>query len=113
MHIGVPRGELKFLPVTAADTELVDAPVADQIMAAAQHAGVAQLRAEVIVPQIGVSVKMYDMQIGIFAHRRAHRAQRDKVLATQQQRQLSVAQNFRRAGLNVYKGTLAGTKAQL
>ena len=113
MHIGVPRGELKFLPVTAADTELVDASVADQIMAAAQHAGVAQLRAEVIVPQIGVGVKMYDMQIGIFAHRRAHRAQRDKVLAAQQKRQLSVAQNFRRAGLNVYKGTLAGTKAQL
>ena len=60
-------------------------------MAAAQHAGVAQLRAEVIVPQIGVGVKMHDMQIGIFAHRRAHRAQRDKVLAAQQQRQLSVA----------------------
>ena len=73
MHIGMPRGELKFFPIAAADTELVDAPVTDQIVAAAQHAGMAELCAKIIVPQVGVGIKMYDVQIRILAHGRANR----------------------------------------
>ena len=35
VHIGVPCGKLKLFPIAAADAELVDAPVANQIVAAA------------------------------------------------------------------------------
>ena len=105
VHIGVAGRKLKFLPLTAADAELVDAPVTDQIMAAAQHTGVAQLRAEVIIPQVGVGVKMDDVQIGIFAHGCAHGTQGHKMLAAEQQRQLAVPQDLGRAGFDVHKGS--------
>ena len=35
--------------------------VAHQLMAAAEHAGVAELRAQVVVPQVGVGVKVDDV----------------------------------------------------
>ena len=76
-------------------------------MTAAQHAGVAQLCAEVIVPQIGVGVKMDDVQIGIFAHGCAHGTQGHEMLAAEQKRQLAVPQDLRRAGFDVHQGALA------
>ena len=50
VHLGVGSRELELAAVTAADAELVDAPVADEVMAAAQHTGVAELRAQIVVP---------------------------------------------------------------
>ena len=91
----------------------MDTPVANQIVAAAQHAGVAELCAEVIVPQIGVGVKMHNVQIRILAHRRTHCAQGDKVFPAQQQRQFAVAQNLRRTGFNIHECALRRTEAQL
>ena len=55
--------KLKLAAVAAADAELVDAPVSHQVMAAAQHTGVAQSGSQIIVPQICMGVKMYDMQV--------------------------------------------------
>ena len=82
-------------------------------MAAAQHTGVAQLRAEVIIPQVCVGVKMDDVQVGIFAHGCAHGTQSNKMLAAEQQRQLAVPQDLGRAGFNVHKGTFRRAEAEL
>ena len=65
-------GKTEFLPVAAAYAKLVDAPVAHKVVAAAQHTGVAELGAQVIVPQIG-GVKVDDVQIGVLAQHRPHR----------------------------------------
>ena len=59
-------GKLEFFPIAAADTELVDAAIAQKVMAAAQHTGMAELCAEIVIPQVGVSVKMDDVQVGVF-----------------------------------------------
>ena len=45
VHLGVLGCKLELGAVTAADAELVDVPVADQLVAAAEDTGVAQLRA--------------------------------------------------------------------
>ena len=90
MHIGVAGRKLKFLPFTTADAELVDAPVTDQIMAAAQHTGVAQLRAQIVVPQVGMGIKVDDVEVGVFFHHGPHGTQRDQMLAAQQERELAV-----------------------
>ena len=105
-------GKLELLPVAAADAELVDAAIAQQVVAAAQHAGVAELGPEIILPQIGVGVKVDDVQLGIPRRHRPHRPQRDQVLAAQQQRQLAVPQDLRRPGFNVDEGALAAAEAE-
>ena len=53
-------------------------------MAAADDAGVAELGAQVVVPQVGVSVKVDDMDIGIAPLDRPEAAQGHQVLASQQ-----------------------------
>lgn len=58
VNIGMAGGKLEFFPIAAADTELVDAAIAQKVMAAAQHTGMAELCAEIVIPQVGVSVKM-------------------------------------------------------
>ena len=65
MQVGVRLCEAEFLAVAAADAELVDAPVAEQVVCAAHDARVAELRTEVVVAQVGVGVKMDDMQAGM------------------------------------------------
>ena len=41
MHFGVHLRKRELFPVAAADAELVNAAVAENVVAAAQHAGVA------------------------------------------------------------------------
>ena len=105
--------KLKLCPVAAADAELMDAAIPYQLVAAAQHTGVAELRAQIVVPQVGVGVKMHDMQIRVFLHRSPHSAQRDQMLAAQQQRELAVLQNLLCPGLDIGQCQLAGAEAQL
>ena len=91
----------------------MDAAVPYQLVAAAQHTGVAELCAQIVVPQVGVGVKVDDVQVGVFLHRSPHRAQGDQMLAAQQQRELAVLQNFLCARLDVRQRQLAGAEAQL
>ena len=63
VHLGVLRIIQKNCPVAAADAELVDVAVAHDLVAAAQHTGVAQLRTEVVVPQVGVGVEVDDVEV--------------------------------------------------
>ena len=113
VHLGVLGSKLELCPVSAADAELMDAAIPYQLVAAAQHAGVAELCAQIVVPQVGVGIEVHDMQIRVFLHRSPHRAQRDQMLAAQQQRELAVFQNFLCPGPDVCQGQLAGAKAQL
>ena len=63
-------GELPFFPFPAADAELVDLPVPDQIVAAADHTGVAQFRPQVVVPQVRMGIEVDDLEIRVlFQHR--------------------------------------------
>ena len=43
-------GKAEFLPVAAADTELVNAAVSQQIVAAPQDAGVAEFGTQIVIP---------------------------------------------------------------
>jgi len=91
----------------------MDAAVPYQLVAAAQHTGVAELGPQVVVPEVGVGVKVDDVQVRVLFHRRLHRTQGHQVLAAQQQRELAVLQNFLCAGLDVRQRQLAGAEAQL
>ena len=113
MHLGVLGRELKLGAVPAADAELVDVAVAYQLVAAAQHTGVAQLCTKVVVPQVSVGIKVDDVQVRVFLHGGPHGTQGHQMLAAQQQRELAVVQNFLCPGLDVRKGALTGAEAQL
>ena len=113
VHLGVLGGELELGPLAAADAELVDVSVAHQLVAAAEDAGVAQLRAEVVVPQVGVGVEVDDVEAGVFLRHGPHSAQRHQMLAAQQEGQLAVLQDLCRPGLDVGEGGLAGAEAKL
>ena len=89
------------------------AAVAHQLVAAAQHAGVAQGCPQVVVPQVGVGVKVDDVQVRVLFHGRLHRTQGHQVLAPQQQGELAVLQNFLCPGPDVCQGQLTGAEAQL
>ena len=82
-------------------------------MAAAQHTSVAELRAQIVVPQVGVGVEVHDMQIRVLLHRSPHGTQCDQMLTAQQQRELAVLQNFLCPGLDIGQCQLAGAEAQL
>ena len=90
VHLSVGSRKLKLGAVTAADAELVDASVADEVMAAAQDTGVAELCAQIVVPQVGMGIKVDDVEVGVFFHHGPHGTQRDQMLAAQQERELAV-----------------------
>ena len=60
-----------------------DAVITDNIPAAVQNAGMGERSAEVVVAQVGMSVKMNNMHIGEFFGNRAKCAQSDKMFAAQ------------------------------
>ncbi len=66
----------------------MDVAVAHELVAAAQHTGVAELRTEIVVPQVGVGVEVDDVEVGVFLRHGLHRTQRDQMLAAQQERNL-------------------------
>ena len=82
-------------------------------MAAAEDTGVAELGTQVVVPKIGVGVKVDDVQVRVFFHGSPHGPQGDKVFAAQQQRQFAVLQDLGGPGLDVAQGQLAGAEAEL
>ena len=73
----------------------------------------AELCAEIVIPQVGVSVKMDDVQVGVFLHRSPHGTQCDQMLTAQQQRELAVLQDLLCPGLDIGQCQLAGAEAQL
>lgn len=113
VHLGVGSRELELGAVAAADAELVDASVADEVMAAAQDTGVAELCAQIVVPQVGVGIKVDDVEVGVLFHHGPHGTQRDQMLAAQQERELAVVQDLCRAALDVGQCALAGAEAEL
>ena len=113
VQIGVLGGKRKLGLVAAADAELVDSAVAHQLVAAAQHAGMAQLCAQIVVPQVGMGIKMDDLQIRVLLHSGTHSAQGHQVLAPQQKGELAVLQNGGGPLLDIRQSGLAGAEAQL
>lgn len=113
VNIGMAGGKLEFFPLAAADTELVDAAIAQKVMAAAQHTGMAELCAEIVIPQVGVSVKMNNVQVGVFFHGSPHSPQRDEMFTAQKQGQLAIPQDLCRAGFNIHQSAFAGAEAEL
>ena len=83
IHVGSPPAEL--LPISRADAELENLAVAHKLPAAAQHTGVGELHPQVVVPQIGVGVKVEDVDIRVLGEGRPEGPQRHQVLATQQE----------------------------
>ena len=82
-------------------------------MAAAEHTGVAQLRAEVVVPQVGMGIEVNDLELRVLRGDGAYGAERYEVLTAEKQWQLAILQDLRRAGLDVLKGHLTGSEAEL
>ncbi len=113
MQLGMLPGESEFLPVAAADAELMDAAVAQNVVAAADHAGVTELRAEVVVAQIGVGVEVDDVQIGVFLCSRPDRAEGDQMLAAEQDRHFIGLEDLLRPSLNVGQSRLRRAEAEL
>lgn len=87
--------------------------IAQKVMAAAQHTGMAELCAEIVIPQVGVSVKMDDVQVGVFFHGSPHGPQRDEMFTAQKQGQLAIPQDLCRAGFNIHQSAFAGAEAEL
>ena len=81
---------VKLLALAGADAKLEDAARPDEVITAAQHARVGEGLPEVPLAQVGVRVKVDDGEIGIALDRSAHRAEGDKVLAADHQRQFAV-----------------------
>ncbi len=92
MQIGVVLGKAELLPLAAADTELVDAAVSQQIVAAADHTGMAEPGAQIVVPQVRVGVEVEDMQVGIAPASRPHAAQGHQMLSADEQGQFAVCE---------------------
>ena len=91
----------------------MDAPVAHQLVAAPQHAGVAQLCAQIVVAQVGVRVKVDNVYLRVMSEYRAEAAQRHQMLAAQQHGQLAVPQDHLRPLLDVAQRLLRAAEAQL
>ena len=62
----------------------------------------AELCAEIVIPQVGVSLKMDDVQGGVFFHGSPHSPQRDEMFTAQKQGQLAIPQDLCRAGFNIH-----------
>ena len=82
-------------------------------MAAAEHTGVAQLRAEIVVPQVGVGIEVNDLELRVLRGNGTYGTERHKVLTAEEQWQLAILQDLRRACLDVLKGHLTGSEAEL
>ena len=113
VHLGVLGCKLELGAVTAADAELMDVPVADQLVAAAEDTGMAEPGTEVVVPQVGVCVEVDDVQVRVLLHGGPHGPQRDQMFAAQQERELAVLQDLFGAGFDVGQRRFAGAKAKL
>ena len=72
----------------------------------------AQLCPQVIVPQIGVGVKVEDVQLREAAEHRPEAAQGDKMFSADQKRQLPVGQDLLRPGFDVGQGLFRAAEAQ-
>ena len=82
VQVGVSfGGPAELAALTRADAELMNAAVANQIVAAADDAGVRQTDAQILVAKVGVGVEMDDVHVGVHLQNFAESAQSDKVLA--------------------------------
>ena len=71
------------------------------------------MRAEVVVPKIRMGIEVNDLELRILRSDRAYGAEGHEVLPAEQQWQLAILQDLRRAGLDVLKRYLARTEAEL
>ena len=105
------EGELLTRPRT--NPELEDASVSDEIVAAPQNAGVRERVPEIVLAQIGVRVEVDDDDVRILLLHRAERAERDEVLATEEERTFPVLQDPRGPLLDHLERGLRGAERQL
>ena len=66
LHLGVFCRKTKFLSVPTADTELMDSSIPQNIMASADHTGMAECRSQIILSEVCMGIKMNDVHSGIF-----------------------------------------------
>ena len=83
---------VELLAVAGAYAELVYASVAYDVVAAAQHAGVGELYAEVVLAQVGVGVEVYDVHVGEDLMHLAEGTERHEVLAAYHEGCLAVGE---------------------
>ena len=112
MHIRMLICETELFTFTAANAEMMDASVTEQIVAAAQNTGVAQFRSEIIGTQVCVSVKMNDMQIRITNGRSSHRAERYQMFSSYQQLHFPVIEYYFRTRLNIRQRAVRISEAE-
>ena len=102
-----------LLPVSGADAELIYAAVAQKLMAPSDHAGMGQLRTQVIIPQIGVGIEMYDMEIRIFLPHGPDGRQSYQMFPANHKRHFSIFYYLSRPHFQVGQGCLRTAEAQL
>ncbi|CDE94187.1 unknown [Acidaminococcus sp. CAG:542] len=112
MQVRVGMGELPFFPFPAADAELVDFPVPDQVVAPADHTGMAQFRPQVVIPQVRVGIKVDDLEVRVLFQHRPEGAQGHQVFASDHKGQLPVLEDGGSPVLNVLQGHFRTAKAQ-
>ena len=86
--------KLELVPVAASDTKLIYLSVAYDIPTSVEHTGMGFFHTKIIVPQIGMSVKVNDMQIRIFLCHSSNRTESDKVFSAYHARHFAVVKYF-------------------
>ena len=112
MQVRVLPGELPFRLFPAADAELMDLSVPDQVVAPADYAGMAQFGPQVIVPQVRVGIEVDDLDIRVLFQHCPESPQGHQVLAPHHERQFPVLEDGGRPFLNVLEGHFRTAEAQ-
>lgn len=99
--------------LAAADAELEDAAVADDLPDAADDRRVREAVAEVFLAQVRVRVEVDDGDVGVLFVHGAEGRQRHEVLAANEERQLAVRDDVPRARFDVRERTLRVAEAEL
>ena len=94
MHFRMLSRKTKLLTLSAAYTELVYVTVSHKLVAAAHYAGVGIFHTQIVVPKIGVGIKLYNVKVVVFFVYRPDRSQSDKMLAPKHKGTLAVRKNF-------------------
>ena len=113
MKIGVFFCKCKFFPLSASNTELVNASVSQHVMASADDTGMTQFCTEIILSQIGMRVKMDDVHFRKTLVYCTYICQRYKMFSAQKQWHFSLFHNLIGMLFNVGKCILCIAKAQL
>ena len=114
MQVGVALSRPAPLrALAAADAELVDAPVADDVPDAPQYGRVGEAGVEVFLAQVGVRVEVDDGEVRVFLVRGAQRGQRHEVLAADEEGEAAGSEDVPRARLDISERLLRVAEGEL